>query len=251
MKYLITSIICLLTFSSCKPKEKFGIEFSDEYLSSHEWVIDSIYGSNEFIQDWVYFTPEKKFYRFSKHRKSYIIDSALTWEHNIILKGNSELFKITAIDSQYIELKSADKIYRAERWNQFDREAIKRFISNNKYKLLINGKWKLDSTEIGKGGMPLNCDQIEKGSIFNFKNNSRLSVFEKDSLNFCNEYNYRVNKDRIALRKSDMIMELPISKLNSKKLVLLSKHIPKGTSAEKMWELKRKGIKLYLSKIKE
>ena len=249
MKYLIPTIICLLIFSSCKQKENFGIEFSDEYLSSHEWVIDSIYGSNEFIQDWLYFTPEKQFYRFSKHRKSYIIDSALTWKHNKILKANSELFKITAIDSQYIELESADKIYRAERWNQFDRGAIEYFISNNKYKLLINGKWKLDSTEIGKGGMPLNCGQIEKGSVFNFKNNGRLSVFEKDSPNYCNEFSYRINKERIALRKSDMIMELRISELNSKKLVLISKHIPRNTSPEKRWELKRKGIKLYLSKI--
>jgi hypothetical protein len=99
--------------------------------------------------------------------------------------------------------------------------------------------------------MPLNCNQIEKGSVFNFMNNGKLSVYEKDSLNFCNEFYYRINKNRIALRKSDMIMELKISKLNNKKLVLVSKHIPKDTETKKKWELKRKGIKLYLSKITE
>ena len=63
---LIKIIICLLIFSSCKQTENNGIKFTNEYLSSHEWMIDSIYNSDEFIQDWIYFTPEQKLYRFSK-----------------------------------------------------------------------------------------------------------------------------------------------------------------------------------------
>lgn len=236
---------------SCSQKEKNGIKFTDEYLSSHEWIIDSINGSDEFIQDWIYFTPEKQFYRFSKYNKSYVIDSALTWKHDRIIKNNSELFKITAIDSENIELKMADKTYHAERWNTFDREDIELFISNNKYKLLINGKWKLDSTEIKKGGLPLSCDQIEKGSIFDFKENGRLAVFEKDSVNFCNEFSYSLFKEELSLSKFDIVMGLPIAEITENKLILISRYIPKNNYTEEMWKLKRTGFKLYLTKIAE
>ncbi len=248
MKSIITIIFSLLIFVACKQKEKIGIEFSDEYLSSHEWVIDSIYGSHEFIQDWIYFTPKKQFYRFSKYNKSYVIDSALIWKHNRVLKNDSELFKIIALDSQNIELKTFNKTYHAERWNTFDRENIKRFIENNEYKLLINGKWKLDSTEIGKGGLPLSCDQIEKGSIFDFKENGRLEVFEKDSLNYCNKFSYSLIKKELSLRKSDMVMGFPIAELNNNKLTLISRYIPKKNYTEEMWEKKKRGFKLYLTK---
>jgi hypothetical protein len=251
MKSIITTIFCLLIIVSCKRKENSGIDFSDEYLSSHEWVIDSVYGSDEFIQDWIYFTPEKQFYRFSKYSKSYVIDSALNWKHNKVLKDDSEMFKIIALDSENIELKTPLKTYHAERWNKFDPEDIELFISNNRYKLLINGKWKLDSTEIGKGGLPLSCDQIEKGSVFNFKDNGLLTVLEKDSVNFCNEFSYSLFKEELSLRKSDMVMGLPIAELNENKLVLVSRYIPKNNYTEEMWKLKRKGFKLYLTKLAE
>jgi len=249
MKSVITIIFGLLICVSCKQKEKSGIEFSDEYLSSHEWVIDSIYGSDEFIQDWIYFTPEKQFYRFSKYNKNYVIDSALIWKHNRILKDDSELFKIIALDSENIELRTSDKTYHAERWNTFDREDINLFIANNEYKLLINGKWKLDSTEIGKGGLPLSCDQIEKGSIFNFKENGQLEVFEKDSVNYCNQFHYGLFKNDLSLFKSDVVIRFPIVELDANKLILISRYIPKNNYSEEMWEMKRRGFKLYLTKL--
>jgi hypothetical protein len=251
MKSVIIIIFSLLIITSCKNKEKSGIAFSDEYLTSHEWLIDSISGSDEFIQDWIYFTQKKEFYRFSKYKKSYVIDSALTWKQDIVFKNNSELFKIIALDSENIELKAFDKTYHAKRWNTYYREDVELFISNNKFKLLINGKWELDSTEIGKGGLPSNCDQIEKGSIFEFKDDGILQVFENDSINPCYKYNYSLYKDNLSLQKSDVVMGFPILELTQNRLILVSRYIPNNNYNEEMWKLKRSGFKLYFTKIKE
>ena len=40
-----------------------------------------------------------------KYNKSYIIDSALVWKNNQVFENNNEVFSITAIDSENIELK--------------------------------------------------------------------------------------------------------------------------------------------------
>jgi len=240
-----------LLITSCKSIKQSEIRFDDDFLSSHEWMIDSIYGSNKFTQDWIYFTPKKRFYRFSKFNKSYVIDSSLVWQRNHILKGDNILYKISKIDSQYIELKTEKEIFRAKRWNKFDSEDIERFISNNRYKLLINGKWKLDSTEIGIGGLPSNCDEIQAGAIMEFGENGRLQVFKKDSLNFCDRYSYQVYQDGLSLRKSDMIMDFPIIEISNNKLILMSKYIPKSNYTEETWLAGKKGFKLNLTKIEE
>jgi hypothetical protein len=249
MKTVITIIFSLLIFVSCKQKEKSGIEFSDKYLSSHEWVIDSIYGSDEFIRDWIYFTPEQKFYRFSKNNKSYVIDSALIWKHNKVFKNNSQLFTIRGIDSLNIELKTSDKIYFAKRWNTFHREQIERFIKNNNFKLKINGKWKLDSLEIKKARMPSYCNEITSGAIFDFEDNGRLKVYQKDSINYCNKYSYRIREKEISLLEYDMILNFPIIEFDKNKLILESRYIQKNAMNEKSWKAKRKGFNLYFSRI--
>ena len=243
-------ITCLLIFSSCKQTENNGIKISKEYLNSHEWMIDSIYGSKEYIQDWIYFTPEQKFYRFSNNSKSYVIDSALIWNNDKIFKNNSELFKITALDSLNIELKMSDKIYHAKRWNRFHPEQIERFITNNEFKLKINGKWRLDSIEIKQARMPSYCNEITSGAIFDFQNNSRLKVYQKDSINYCNKYSYRIREKEISLIESDMVLNFPIRKFDKDRLILKSRYIQKNVSDKKSWEAKRKGFNLYFSKLK-
>ena len=250
MKSALPIIICLLIFISCKQTESNGVRLSKEYLSSHEWMIDSIYGSKEFIQDWIYFTSEQKFYRFSESNESYVIDSALIWKHDKVFENNSQLFKITALDSLNIELKTYDKIYHAKKWNIFHREQIERFIINNKFKLKINGKWKLDSIGIKQARMPSYCNEITSGAIFDFESNGSLKVYQKDSTNYCNKYSYKIREKEISLIEYDMILNFPIINFDKDNLILKSRYIRKNVTDKKSWEAKRKGFNLYFSKQK-
>jgi len=245
-------VFILFAFSSCIESQKEEISVSDEFLSSYEWMIDTIYGEDEFIRDWVYFTPRKKFYRFSKNRRSYVVDSALIWSNNQVLKDAEELFSITAIDSQFIELRNGENIFRAKRRYEFDSTDIERFIKNNELKLKINGKWHLDSMEIEKARMPSFCKEITVGAIFDFQDEGELIVYEKDSIDSCNKYSYSVYEDKISLTEWDMIMSFPIEKLDKNELIIKSKFIPRNVIwTEDIYKARQNGFNMYFKKVNE
>lgn len=248
-KYSYILIVTLITLNSCIQNQEQEVSINDDFLSSHEWVIDTIYGEEQFIIDWIYFTPEKEFYRFSKYRKSYVVDSALTWAKNKIIKNGEEIFKINVIDSQYIELKGLEKVYRAERGNKFDPTDVEKVIKNNELKLMINGRWYLDSMEIEKTRMPSFCKEITVGATFDFKDEGTLVVYQRDSIESCNKYSYCIYKNKISLTEWDMIMTFPIEKLEMNILVFKSRFVPRDVVwTEETFKAKKNGFKMYFTK---
>ena len=250
-QYNYIYIALLLILYSCVEAVNVDIVINKEFLGSHYWMIDTIYGEEKFIQDWIYFTPEEEFYRFSKFRKSYVLDSALTWHNNRILLNEKEIYKVIAIDSHLIELKGAEKTYRAKRWNEFDSVDIERYIKNNRYKSIINGNWKLDSMEIEKTRMPSFCEEIVKESVFSFNENGSLFVYEKDSTSPCNNYSYQINEDEIFLLEYDMGLTFPIQSIERKRLVIKSNYVPKNLLwKEEIYYASKNGFNMYFKKIR-
>lgn len=246
-------IITVITITSCnqqqhKSKEN-GIQLTNEFLV-HEWMLDSLYGSSEFIQDWVYFTPEGEFWRCSHYSESQLIDSLLTFKEDKVFKNGKIVYSITALDSSNITLKAnSEQTYHLKRWNQFDKEDIERFIQTNPTKLLLNGNWELDSSEISPTRMPSYCNDLMAGTRFDFKAKGILEIYPNDSINKCNSYSYRIWKDKISITEYDMVMELKIEKISTDKMVLKSRYIPREIAwTEEVMKAKQEGYNLYFSK---
>lgn len=249
-------IILLITIGllSCNTDNsniyKSKIPVTKDFLI-HEWMLDSIYGSNEFNQDWIYFTPEDKFWRCSHYSQSHLIDSSLTFKDNKVFDKGELKYSIFSLDSNNIILVSTDSIiFHCTRWNKFDSEDIDRFIKTNPTKKLLNGNWTLDSSEITPTRIPSFCNELYPGSKFAFNPNGRLEIYPKDSTNKCNSYSYKVWEDEISFIEYDMFMTLGIEKLSNDKLILKSTFIPKDRDpwSEEMLKFHQNGFNLYLTR---
>ena len=212
-------------------------------------MLDSIYGSKEFIQDWVYFTPNNKFWRCSWYNESYVIDSSLTYSNQEVSLNGQLKYSIYSIDTSSILLVTPDdNVLRCKRWNAYDPERIANFIQSNPKKKLLSGNWTLDSSEVNPTVMPSYCKNLYLGSKFTFNQNGTFDVFPKDSTNKCNSYSYHIWENQVSITEYDMMMHLDIVKLTADKLILKSTYVPSDGCSEKMMEAKQKGYNLYLTK---
>ncbi len=221
-----------------------------EFLIGHEWMIDTMYGQNDFIQEWIYFTADDEFYRFSKYNKSYIIDSACIWNGNMIWKDGEERFSIEMIDSNYILLKGEQFIFRAKKWRKSDPGFIEMFIQNNKSKLLLNGEWRLDSIEIGDNAILPICGNSRQGAVFNFSEDANLFIRHESSLDSCRSYFYQVYDHELSIQDFDVIYSYPISKITSKQLILEPEWSRmKIKKIKGGFDLSKNSFKIYFRKI--
>ena len=249
---LITIIFIFLAFLACNQAEekrvglKSNIPLTKQFLIKSEWRIDSVYGSNEFIQDWVYFTEDNKFWRCSYYNESYIIDSSVEYNDNVVSSNGQPKYEIYTIDSNNILLVTGDsKTFHCKRWNDFSDKRIKAFIKSNPKKRLLNGVWLLDSSELGSTRIPSYCDSLYPGTKFYFNSDGTFDVYAKNSAEKCNGYSYKIFDDEISFTEYDMDMAFDIVRLTSDSLILKSNYVP-----NKLWssEARKSGYKLYLTR---
>src|SRR5690606_39509230 len=193
-----TTIILLLIIGlfSCNSDKtttlKNKIPLTKEFLN-HEWMLDSLYGSKEFLQDWIYFTPDNKFWRCSHYSENQLIDSSLVIEDNKVFDNGELKYSVFSLDSNNIILVTTDnKVFRCRRWNQFEQEDIDRFIKTNPTKKMLNGNWILDSSDITPTRMPSFCNDLYPGTKYSFNPDGTFDIYPNDSTNKCNGYSYRI-----------------------------------------------------------
>jgi len=244
--FLLPIILLINCTSGKTPTFENKIPLSKEFLI-HEWTLDSAYGSSEFIQDRVYFTPDNKFWRCSRYGESQLIDSSFTYKDNKVFHNNKLQYTIFSLDSNNIILLAHDKkVFHCRRRNEYDPEDIERYIRTNPTKKLLNGTWMLDSSEITPAGLPSFCYKLFPGTKFAFKPDGEFEILPKDSSKACNSYSYHIWGNQISIIEYDMEMGLGIVSLTKDKLVLRSKYEPSNTFRSA--EIRQHGYKLYFTR---
>ena len=225
------------------------VPLTKEFLN-HEWMMDSVYGSKEFIQDWVYFTPNDKFWRCSHYNENQLIDSSLTFKDNEVFDNGQLKYSIFSLDSNNIILVSSDKkVFHCRSWNNFNQKYIYIFFITNTTKKLLNGNWTLDSSEIKPTRMPSFCNDLYPGTKYAFNPNGTFDIYPKDSTNKCNGYSYKIWENEISITEYDMVMKLEIVNLTKDKLILKSTYVSKDADwSEKMMKARQEGYNLYLTR---
>src|SRR5690606_13276763 len=247
---LLLSIIGLLSCNSGNSiKYESKIPLTKDFLV-HQWMLDSLYGSEKFIQDIVYFTPNNKFWRLSHYSESQLIDSSFTYKDNKVFDNGKLKYSVFSLDSNNIILVRTDnKVFRCRRWNQFEQEDLDRFIKTNPTKKMLNGNWILDSSDITPTRMPSFCNDLYPGTKYSFNPDGTFDIYPNDSTNKCNGYSYRIWENEISVTEYDMIMTLEIVKLTKDKLILKSTYVSKKSDwSEKMIKARQEGYNLYLTR---
>lgn len=248
ISYLIVITIISCGYNTEKTQtERFKL--TKEFLNS-EWIIDSLYGSDTYIKDRVYFTPDGQFWRCSYYTKSYLVDSSLAFLNDKVFKQNKIIYSITALDSNNITLKSFhDEIFHLKRQDDFDIRDITKFVQSNLIKEKLNGDWELDSSELYPAIIPSFCNELFKGSRFNFKHKGILNIYPKNSTEKCGFYKYKIHKNEIVITEYDMNISLHIDSISDKKMVIKSKYADKSVPwSDKAFQVKKTGYSLYFSK---
>ena len=250
--------ICFLVLEiSCKQLDKGHnglvnkFPLTKDYLTKSEWMIDSIYGSKSFIQDWIYFTPDNKFWRCSYYNSSYIIDSSIKFKNDIVLSAGQKKYQVYTIDSSNILLvDSSSTVFHCRRWNSFSPEKIERFVKGNPKKKLLNGYWLLDTSEISPTRVPSFCDSLYAGTKFYFNPDGTFDIYAKDSTAKCGAYSYKIWENEISFIEYDMVMGFDIIRLTSDSLVIKSTFVPRDAWDENATNARENGYELYFTKLK-
>ena len=227
---------------------KSNIPVTDGLLI-REWMLDSISGSDRFLQDWIYFTPDHKFWRFSYYNNSYIIDSALDCNGDKIFLRDQLKYTIYSPDSNHLLLVTPeDSVFHLKSRRHFDIEDIARFVRANPHKLLLNGNWKMDSADYSPSYLPSYCENLYPGSRLVFNGNGFLDVYPRDSTHKCYSYSYKVSEEEISIVESDMTLNLALVKISGDTLILKSRWLHyQNPDAQKVRE---SAYNIYLSRVK-
>jgi hypothetical protein len=246
---LLSTIGLLGCNSDNSAKYENKVPLTKEFLN-HEWMLDSLYGSGKFIQDWVYFTLDDQFWRCSHYSENQLIDSSLVFKNNKVFDNGQLKYSVFSLDSNNIILVTTDnKVFRCRRWNEFEQDDIDRFINTNPTKKMLNGNWILDSSDITPTRMPSFCNELYPGAKYAFNPNGTFDIYPKDSTNKCHGYSYRIWENEIRVTEYDMVMTLGIVKLTKDKLILKSTYVSKESDrSEKMMKPRQEGYNLYLTR---
>lgn len=125
----------------------------------------------------------------------------------------------------------------------------------------INGKWKVINSTILPFEHISYCDKLELNSVFEFKTDGKLNVFESVGGKKCTkDQTYNVRGNKLGILEWDMAFDYEIVKLSSDTLKLKIDRTPKYFWTEsnlndekiekKLEEIKQNGIMITLEKIK-
>lgn len=254
---LIASIT-LFSFLGCNTSQsetesyKSTIPITKQFLTS-EWLVDSVSGIDSFTQEWVYFTPANKFWRFSHYNNNYIIDSALEIRGDKIFRGGELKYSVYSVDSNRLILAEKGKAYHLQRRSSDNFDRISNFLNANPKKLLINGIWRLDSADYLPAYLPSYCKNLLPGSAIVFEPKGIMKIFEKDSADKCNSYTYKIFDNELSLLEYDMIVNMELVTLTRDSLVFKSKWLdwenPKWT--DEPMKAREQGYKIYCTRWKK
>lgn len=256
LRKLIT-IIILSLFLGCntsqiKPESyRSKIPITKKFLTS-EWLIDSVIGLDSFIQEWVYFTNDDKFWRLSYYNDTYVIDSSLEVKDNKIFSEGQLIYTVYGVDSNRLILDGKARTYYLQRRRSDNFDRISSFLKANPKKFLINGVWRLDSADYLPAYLPSYCKNLLPGSAIVFEPKGIMKVFEKGSAEKCNSYTYKIFDNELSLLEYDMVVNMELVTLTSDSLVFKSKWLdwdnPKWT--DEPMKAKEEGYKIYCTRWK-
>jgi len=237
MKHAITIIFILIFSTSTKAQSEITLEFL-----KGEWISDSLRtNETERWRDFVFIDSLGQFYRTTWWSENYVLDKKLKVNGNRIEKSSEEKFKITAVDSNTIELNGTNYygLFKRDPWPNIGsyQESLNRFIVGDSIKKLLTGKWNLKKIEILQSDKNADYpkEYLESYKYRDFLNQSakeQLEItFRKDNkfqINGNNgEINYHrfiVDDEKIQLWKSDYIISL-YCELNKGDLIIIeTKH---------------------------
>jgi hypothetical protein len=221
-------MMCLLLLTSCLEKQKAPLVINFEFLKG-KWRMDSIVGSNKEREDWVYFTDDSKYWRFSLYNKSYLVEGDLRWEKDKIYKSGDLTYLVEAIDSNHILINDGQTKYHCVRFMMYPYyRDINNFLNANPFKELINGWWTLDTTSFQPRGFGSYGSELIEGSDFHFTDDGKLEIFN----NFTSKSNNSINmtywihavpeSPTIAFVEKNTEMAYNIIMLDSSNLILKS-----------------------------
>jgi hypothetical protein len=213
----------LLIFVACNDHaDKRKIQITDSFLQG-EWMVDSIVGKKGWVQDWVYFTDDKKFWRFSEYRETYLLDKELNWKQDSVFNQSRIAYIISPLDSEQIILDNGKEKFHCKRWMPFDREKITKFLEADPVKRKLNGWWILDSADTFPIQIPSWCDNLGKGTKFNFNSTGKAEIYPVDTTSnkYCDSYIYKIyGKDELSFQENDLMIPYNIIKLDENELIL-------------------------------
>jgi hypothetical protein len=237
MKHSITIILILIFSTSTKAQSEITLEFL-----KGEWISDSL-RTNETKRwrDFVFIDSLGQFYRTTWWSENYVLDKKLKVNGNRIEKYNEEKFKITAVDSNTIELNGTNYygLFKRDPWPNIGsyQESLNRFIVGDSIKKILIGNWKLEKIEAIQTDKN---DEYPKEYLDSYKNRDFLnqSVSKLVQITFKKNnkfeikgnngnivyHRFMVDHEKIQLWKSDYIISL-YSELKEDNLIIVeNKH---------------------------
>jgi hypothetical protein len=237
MKHAIIIILILIFSTSTKAQSEITLEFL-----KGEWISDSLRTSEtERWRDFVFIDSLGQFYRTTWLSENYVLDKKLIINGNRVEKSNEEKFRITAIDSNTIELNGTNYygLFKRDPWPNIGsyKESLNKFIVGDSIKKILTGNWNLTKCEAIQTD---NNAEYPKEYLdsYKYRNFLNQSVKEKVSIEFSADnkfeitgnnskikyYRYMVDDERIRLWKSDYIISMYFEFINDNLVVIENKH---------------------------
>ncbi|WP_217806703.1 hypothetical protein, partial [Zunongwangia atlantica] len=214
-------------------KEKISADI--EFLVG-EWISDSINPEPKHWREFIFIDNNRNFTKTSWWSNSYILQNNLILKDGKIIQKGSIIYQIKIIDSNTIEFENANYYGRFKR-DPFGgyKESLKRFITGQKTKEELIGKWKYQNSEIIEEEK--NKDYPE-GVIENYRLRDLLHYnlpnilieFAKDNrlkIEFgpkLEEYSYIIDDESISLQKSDYVINFDYEFSNGVLNIIDNKH---------------------------
>lgn len=237
MKHTVTIILILIFSNSTNAQSEITLE----YLKG-EWISDSLRtNETQRWRDFIFIDSLGQFYRTTWWSENYILDKKLKLNGNRIEKSNEEKFKITAVDSNTIELNGKDYygLFKRDPWPNIGsyQESLNRFIVGDSIKKVLTAKWNLIKCEAAQTD---HNAEYPKEYLDSYKNRNFLnqSVKEKVEIEFNADnkfeitgnngkmkyHRYMVDDEKIQLWKSDYIISMYFEFINNNLVVIENKH---------------------------
>lgn len=207
------------------------LNHTEEYIDSKflvgEWKLDSIIGSKDLIEEWVYFTDEAKFWRYSFMQRSYLVEGDLDYKFNFVMHGKRKIgYRLEKVDTNHVIMTdSTHTKFQLTRWSYFTPDLLETYRVGDSLKQQITGLWRLDSMDIAPGSFPTAlyknyCSDLRPGSKLLFSDEGEAIVINIKTHTPCKQYIYKVFEGYISFEEFEVDYSYSIMELDEKHLVL-------------------------------
>ncbi len=204
---------------------------TEEYMTPQflvgEWKLDSIIGDSDLIEEWVYFTKEGKFWRYSFRKRSYLVEGDLKYKFNFVMHNKRDIgYRLQKVDTNHIiMIDSTFKKFQLTRWSYFDPSLLETYRIGDSLKKEITGLWKLDSMELSPATFPTTlyknfCYDLKPGSKLLFSDEGEAIVFNGATHTPCKQYMYKVYDGYVSFEEFNLDYGYDILEIDQNHLVL-------------------------------